>query len=131
MTTHGLLTGLLVAQYLLQVDSANDSLGVVGQPPGVDRRHIGKNTRFERLVDPGLVVPAPARAGRSAKLVGTPKQRAVARRRIAVARADGRFEDICERGQRRFRRIQRLQENVNARAVFLARVLTEGSLTRK
>jgi hypothetical protein len=55
---------------------------MVGQSPGIDRRHVGKNTSFQRFVDGLPLHPTAATQIGSAKLIGTAKLRAIKRSRI-------------------------------------------------
>ena len=122
------LAGIFVAQHLLEVDAANDAVRVIGEAPRVDGRQVGEDASLEGLVDRILVIPAAAGPARAAELVGTTEQRAVARRGIPLARPGRRRDDVCERGQRRFLRIKRAQQNVDPRAVLLAGVLAKALL---
>src|SRR5256885_713562 len=42
------------AQHFVQVFAANDIRLMISQSPGIDRRHVGENAGFERLVDGAL-----------------------------------------------------------------------------
>src|SRR5262245_24834313 len=112
----------LIAQQVGQVSPANRPVGMVGQPPRVDRREIGEDTHRDRI-GAALARPTASRSVHTAEQVGAAELGAIDTRWIGRRRPalEWRLGKVGRGREGRLLGVERIQRDEDPGLVTLGR----------